>query len=84
MKIGEGILDRIFSSWQEHCVKEPDCVESYALVTIARLPKTAWTPVLTTAQKQLVRKKANENKFPYDRLAALIVAFHSGEVWSEE
>jgi hypothetical protein len=79
-----GLLDCILLYWLDQCAKESDCVESYALVTQIGLSRNAWAPVLTTAQKRLVRKKAGNTKFMYDRVAALIIAFHARGVWSEE
>jgi len=76
------VLDRLLTLWLSGAAQRD--TTSYAFVTALGLPRRAWTPLLTDSQVQQVRQVADERIDPYTSGASTMVAFHAGNVWSEE
>jgi hypothetical protein len=53
---------------------------SYLLSAELGIPRLAWAPVLTEQQAQKVRQDGEERP----HTSSCMIAFHAGNVWSEE
>lgn len=90
------VMDHLLSVWlsrvrqSEHESRySPEFAEvaAYGLCTQIGLPRSSWTPVLTTAQVHEIRRVSKSRKGvdkTYVLGTACMVAFHAGNVWPDE
>lgn len=87
------VLDLLLELWLSDSHELIHRWAAIALWTQLALPRNLWTPVLSAAQKSqlLVRSDrdqpddARQHLDPtYDYIAAIVVAFHAHDVWSDE
>lgn len=77
------ILDRITTIWLN--ATHPVMIQrsSFALNTLYGTPRTAWKPIFTDTQKEVIRKRARSDSWRIS-LASTVIAFHAHNVLQEE
>jgi hypothetical protein len=76
------VLDRVLLHWLGQVTKERDSLQSFAFSTQCGLRRDSWSPILTEAQRKIVRQAGAGPT--YDKVASLVIAFHAKDVWNEE
>jgi hypothetical protein len=80
------VLDRFLFLWMNYADSASDMVV-YTLGDLLGLPRAAWSPVLTDANKQLIREEIKRKRTyrEFDNAASVLtVAFHAGDVWTDK
>ena len=79
------VLDRILSVWLNGPRSD---IAGFALTTIGRLPRDAWSPKLSDPQLAEIRKRAEESPSTmeghHSRAASTIVGSYARNLWSEK
>jgi hypothetical protein len=83
VKIDIAILDRITELWLNPGHPALAQRTAFALTRVLGTPRSEWSPKLTDSQVNIVRDRA-ENDGDEGAAAALVVAFHAGNIWSDD
>jgi hypothetical protein len=81
------VLDALLQNWLTESQEEDDEIISFAITTAMGLPRQYWKPKLDEHEKSRLASGLRERDgnleaqmFRYRALAAMVIAFHSGEI----
>jgi SIR2-like domain/NACHT domain len=77
------ILNRLLSLWLSDAGENAAWLLPFALSTQLGLPRSSWNPMITKPQAAWIRSQARHTGSD-QLLSACVVAFHSGQVWTDE
>lgn len=84
-KLNSAVLERLTMLVLSDAPKVVVNYAAFALSTEYDIPRRAWTPVLTESQVQRIRLLTMDTQSSdYRYVASVKIAFHSGNVWSDE